>query len=34
MFVYGDPGDSAYIVQKGVVEIYSKNDTGERLVSG
>jgi CRP/FNR family transcriptional regulator, cyclic AMP receptor protein len=32
MFVYGDPGDSAYIVRKGVVEIYSKNDTGERLV--
>ena len=32
LFVYGDPGDSAYIVRKGVVEIYSKNDTGERLV--
>jgi len=32
MFVYGDPGDSAYIVRKGSVEIYSKNDTGERIV--
>ncbi|MEI9938077.1 MAG: DUF1003 domain-containing protein [Pseudomonadota bacterium] len=32
MFVYGDPGDSAYIVRRGVVEIYSKNDTGERMV--
>jgi CRP/FNR family transcriptional regulator, cyclic AMP receptor protein len=32
MFMYGDPGDSAYIIRKGVVEIYSKNDTGERLV--
>lgn len=32
MFMYGDPGDSAYIIRSGVVEIYSKNDTGERLV--
>jgi len=32
MFVYGDPGDSAYIIRSGVVEIYSKNDTGERLI--
>ena len=32
MFVYGDPGDSAYIIRSGVVEIYSKNDTGERIV--
>ncbi len=32
LFVYGDPGDAAYIVRKGAVEIYSKNDTGERLV--
>ena len=32
MFMYGDPGDAAYIVRKGAVEIYSKNDTGERLV--
>jgi CRP/FNR family transcriptional regulator, cyclic AMP receptor protein len=32
MWVYGDPGDAAYIVRKGAVEIYSKNDTGERLV--
>lgn len=32
MFHYGDPGDSAYIVRTGVVEIFSKNDTGERIV--
>jgi len=32
MWVYGDPGDAAYIIRKGAVEIYSKNDTGERLV--
>jgi CRP/FNR family transcriptional regulator, cyclic AMP receptor protein len=32
MFMYGDPGDAAYIIRKGAVEIYSKNDTGERLV--
>jgi len=32
MFMYGDPGDAAYIIRKGVVEIYSKNDTGERIV--
>ncbi|HYQ44274.1 MAG TPA: cyclic nucleotide-binding domain-containing protein, partial [Polyangiaceae bacterium] len=32
MWMYGDPGDAAYIVRKGAVEIYSKNDTGERLV--
>jgi len=32
MWVYGDPGDAAYIVRKGAVEIYSKNDTGDRLV--
>ncbi len=32
MFMYGDPGDAAYIVRKGVVEIYSKNDTGDRIV--
>ncbi|MEP7052096.1 MAG: DUF1003 domain-containing protein [Pseudomonadota bacterium] len=32
MFVYGDPGDSLYIVRSGVVEIFSKNDTGEKIV--
>ncbi len=29
---YGDPGDALYIVRSGVVEIYFKNDTGERIV--
>jgi uncharacterized membrane protein len=32
MFHYGDPGDSLYIVRSGVVEIYARNDTGERIV--
>jgi uncharacterized membrane protein len=32
MFNYGDPGDSLYIVRSGEVEIYFKNDTGERIV--
>ncbi len=32
MFGYGDPGDSLYIVRSGVVEIFSKNDTGEKIV--
>ncbi len=32
MFSYGDPGDSLYIVRGGAVEIFSKNDTGERIV--
>jgi uncharacterized membrane protein len=32
LFHYGDPGDSLYIVRSGVVEIFSRNDTGERIV--
>jgi CRP/FNR family cyclic AMP-dependent transcriptional regulator len=32
MWGYGDPGDSLYIVRSGAVEIYFKNDTGERIV--
>ncbi|HEX3775875.1 MAG TPA: DUF1003 domain-containing protein [Polyangiaceae bacterium] len=32
MFSYGDPGDSLYIVRSGAVEIYSRNDTGEKIV--
>jgi uncharacterized membrane protein len=32
MFSYGDPGDSLYIVRSGVVEIFSHNDTGEKIV--
>lgn len=32
LFHYGDPGDSLYLVRAGSVEIYSKNDTGERIV--
>jgi CRP/FNR family cyclic AMP-dependent transcriptional regulator len=32
VFHGGDPGDSLYIVQDGEVEIYVKNDTGERIV--
>ena len=32
LFNYGDPGDSLYIVRAGEVEIFFKNDTGERFV--
>jgi uncharacterized membrane protein len=32
LFNYGDPGDSLFIVQKGEVEIFFKNDTGDRIV--
>ena len=32
IFSYGDPGDSMYVVISGVVEIFFKNDTGERIL--
>jgi uncharacterized membrane protein len=32
LFNYGDPGNSLYIVRGGEVEIFFKNDTGERIV--
>ncbi len=32
LFNYGDPGDSLYIVSEGEVELFFKNDTGERIV--
>ena len=32
LFNYGDPGDSLYIVRAGEVEIFFKNDTGEKIV--
>ena len=32
LFNYGDPGDSLYIVREGQVEIFFKNDTGQRIV--
>jgi CRP/FNR family cyclic AMP-dependent transcriptional regulator len=32
VFGYGEPGDSMYIVKSGVVEIFFKNDTGDRIV--
>jgi len=32
LFNVGDPGDSLYIVRAGEVEIFFKNDTGERIV--
>jgi uncharacterized membrane protein len=31
MFAHGDPGGSLYVVRSGVVELYFKNDTGERI---
>jgi uncharacterized membrane protein len=32
LFHRGDPGDSLYVVRAGEVEIFFKNDTGERIV--
>lgn len=32
VFHYGDPGDTIYIVRSGEVELFLKDDTGERLV--
>jgi len=32
VFERGDPGDSLYVVRSGEVEIFFKNDTGERIV--
>lgn len=32
LFSYGDPGDSLYVVISGEVELFLKNDTGERIV--
>ena len=31
MFQHGDPGDALYVVKSGEVELYFKNDTGERI---
>src|SRR5215510_13254288 len=32
LFSRGDPGEALYIVRTGEVEIFFKNDTGERIV--
>jgi len=32
LFSYGDPGDSMFIVVKGTVEIWFKNNTGEKII--
>jgi CRP/FNR family transcriptional regulator, cyclic AMP receptor protein len=32
LFHRGDPGDSLYVVRSGVVELWFKNDVGERIV--
>src|SRR5881394_2205070 len=32
LFNRGDPGDSLYVVRSGAVELFFKNDTGERIV--
>ena len=32
LFTYGDPGDSMYIVLSGAVELWFKNNTGEKIV--
>ncbi len=32
IYHYGEPGDSIYVVSSGQVEVFTKNDTGERIV--
>src|SRR4051794_19913962 len=32
IFTYGDPGDSMFVIRKGEVEVFFKDDTGERIV--
>ena len=32
IFHHGDPGDTMYVVRQGEVEIFFKNDTGERIL--
>lgn len=32
IFNYGDPGDAIYIIRSGAVEVFFKDDTGERIV--
>src|SRR3954471_15832901 len=32
IFHHGDPGDTMYVVRDGEVEIFFKNDTGERIL--
>jgi CRP/FNR family cyclic AMP-dependent transcriptional regulator len=32
LFLRGDPGDALYVVRSGEVELFFKNDTGERIV--
>jgi CRP/FNR family transcriptional regulator, cyclic AMP receptor protein len=32
LFNYGDPGDSLYVIRSGQVEIFVKDDTGERIL--
>src|SRR6185369_7112028 len=32
VFSYGDPGDSLFVIRTGEVEVFFKDDTGERIV--
>jgi CRP/FNR family transcriptional regulator, cyclic AMP receptor protein len=32
VFGYGEPGDSLYVIRKGTVEVFTKDDTGSRIV--
>ena len=32
IFNYGEPGDAIYVISSGQVEVFFKNDTGERIV--
>jgi uncharacterized membrane protein len=32
LFSVGDPGESLYVIRSGVIEVFVKNDTGQRIV--
>jgi CRP/FNR family transcriptional regulator, cyclic AMP receptor protein len=32
VFEYGEPGDSLYVIRRGQVEVFTKDDTGSRIV--
>lgn len=32
VFSYGEPGDALFVVRSGAVEVFFRNDTGERIV--
>jgi CRP/FNR family transcriptional regulator, cyclic AMP receptor protein len=32
LFTVGDPGDALYVIRSGIVEVFVRNDTGQRIV--